>query len=162
MKLRLFHFVGCASSHAVPRRLPLILLIAALVCLAGCSGKGKIKNKVTGKVTLDGEPVAGTVSLIGEDGKEAPVSGLLEEGGTYTILNPPLGKYEVIVKAPLGGGNPGQPPPNAAGTGGGVSANKVEGPKGKMPPKKYERPKNGLPQLEVTGGEQTHDIALTK
>src|SRR5262249_10283831 len=61
-------------ANRAARRSSLALLLAALVCATGC-GKSA-RDAVSGKVTFKGQPVAGTVSFLGTNGKEvtAPIN----------------------------------------------------------------------------------------
>jgi len=130
------------------------LLVLALV--TGCPGTDSMKNSVSGKVTLDGKPVAGTVVFVGADGKEVGVSPIGPDGN-YTIPNPATGPVKVLVKsmtASLGGGAirpPGGPTmPDPAGTSQGV-----------QPPAKYGAEKTTPLTFEVKTGKQTYDIPLS-
>jgi len=96
MRLPLFQFAKCSPAL---RRLPLVLCLAALVCLAGCSGKKEPKATVSGKVTYKGSDVAGDMFFVGEDGKEYP-SPITK--GAYKMSTAPPGKYKVLVKSLLG------------------------------------------------------------
>ncbi len=130
------------------------VLTAGAVTLTGCGGVGKggAADSVSGKVTLDGQPVAGEVFFVGSDKKE--VGSPIGPEGNYEISNPPKGDVLIVVK-----GKPGipsipgakaapdlPPPPTATGV---------------APPAKYGQPNNGL-KFTVTGGKQVYDIVLTK
>jgi len=105
-------------------RLLLLAAIAFVVLMSGCTGTSKgIQNSVSGKVTLNGDPVSGTVVFVGSDGKEAmsPISA----EGKYDIPNPPQGTVKILVKGtgiiapPKDGGLPaGTKDAPGAGTGG--------------------------------------------
>jgi len=73
-----------------------LALLAAL--LSGC-GSGDAKNNlVTGKVTVDGHPLAnGSMTLHYDDGKKYPVP--LKSDGTFNISQVPLGKAQVSFAA---------------------------------------------------------------
>jgi hypothetical protein len=124
-------------------------VLAALIgfVAAGCGGSADL---VTGKVTYNGQPVAGEVVFVGRDKKQAACP--IADDGTYKIKAPPKGEVVVLVKgtpkAPSGlvtpkGGLKDAPPP----------------PKGVEPPGKYSAEPGGL-KFQVTGGEQTYDIEL--
>jgi hypothetical protein len=128
-----------------------VLLILGLA--SGCS-EGGPANSVSGKVTLNGDPVTGTIVFVGS-GKEATSSiGLT---GEYFISDPPLGDVSVLIKpntsipAPVGGapGNadsaamPGMPSVKAAAT----------------PPAKYADASSGL-KYTVAAGKQKKDFEL--
>jgi len=132
------------------RSLGLVLALASLVWAAGCGGS-KGKNEVTGKVTLDGQPVVGNVVFVGSDGKE--VMALIRPDGTYTIPEPPMGEVKIKVIGLVGLAPPGQGSAAAPAAGAGAS--------GVAPPEKYASADNGL-TFNVTGGKQTKDLPLTK
>jgi len=130
----------------------LCLFVALLVGLSGCDKKGdEAANSVSGKVTLNGEPVAGIITFVGADNKE--VSGPIKPDGTYTVANPPAGQVKILVKG-MGGTLPTATPPKEAGGNmpkmGGVS-----------PPAKYSAVNTTDLKFEVTSGKQKHDITLT-
>src|SRR5947209_4907406 len=84
-----------------------VVLVAAALLASGCGG---VRNSVSGKVTLGGRPVAGMVTFVGADGKEATAP--VNPDGSYTVVNPPTGQVQVVVKnfPGMAGGN--QPRPN--------------------------------------------------
>jgi len=130
----------------------LAFLLAVLVWGAGCGSKGP-KNVVTGKVTLNGQPVAGTVTFTGGGGKE--VNAPINPDGTYMIPDPPEGENQIVVKGFLGATGP--LPGAEKVPGGGLSTpggalKPAE--MGANPPAKYGKPGNGL-SFNVTGGKQT-------
>ena len=141
------------------RTLGLALTALAIAMLAGCGSGGKdSKNQVTGKVTLDGKPVSGTVYFQFSDNKEltSPIS---PTDGTYQIIDAPSGQVKVSIKGGLGGAGPTSKPPAAKGApempemGGGAG--------GVPPPAKYGSPTTSGLTFEVKGGKQTYDIPLT-
>ena len=62
-------------------------LLAGCLALAGCSGGSKLNTvKVKGKVTYNGEPLAGaTVNFLNQDPKGKPAGGKTNEQGEYTL-----------------------------------------------------------------------------
>jgi hypothetical protein len=128
-------------------------LVAAALLASGCG----VRSTVSGKVTLGGQAVAGTVTFIGAEGKEftAPIN----PDGTYTLTDTPAGAAQVVVKcfpgtaAPLAKRNPKLP--QLPGT---FTAPPAPG---VLPPARYAAPNNGL-TLVVTGGRQTFDIELVR
>jgi len=152
------------SGRVHARFLLTTLLIAAIVGVAGCGGKGPA-NLLTGKCTLDGKPVNGELIFVGADGqqKSCPVN----PDGTYVIGGLPAGDYQVLVKGmakPAGMmGGPGARPPeipkDAAAMPGMPSAAALG--QGVDPPKKYASQGNGL-TVKVTGAsKQSQDFTLT-
>ena len=135
------------------------IFLAVCGLLSGCSSAGP-ENVVTGKVTLDNEPVVGTVVFQGADGKK--IDTRIDVRGIY-FISPPPGKYQVAVV----GLQPLTPdeieatkkaqdkgPDGVPATKGTIS--------GVAPPEKYADPaKSGL-IVEVTKGKQSFDIPLTK
>jgi hypothetical protein len=138
------------------RLLAALPLLAAIIWAAGCGGgKGKT-DSVSGKVTLDGKPVAGEITFICSDGKEFK-SPLTQDGG-YSIIAPPKGVAKIGVKGMLlglGGTL------KKADSKGGESLATGPGSSGVAPPAKYADPaKSGL-TYDIKGGSETHDIALS-
>jgi len=134
------------------------LLVALIASVAGCggsSGTGGVETgEVSGKVTLAGKAVSGTVVFVASDGIEH--YGHLAPDGTYKAEGVPTGPAKVMVKKsdlppppPLPRG---VKPPDA----GGAPPLPTFG---VPPPAKYANPKNGL-TLTVKGGQQTFDIDL--
>lgn len=130
------------------------LSLMALVFIAGCGDP--LANSVSGKVTLDGQAVSGTIRFVGANGNE--VESLLGDDGSYTVVDPPKGEVQIAITAPpdmqgdiLPDDAPDLPDMNeAAGT------NQIP------PPEKYSDPAKSNLTFTVTTGKQTHDIPLTK
>ena len=145
-----------SSTH---RTLGLAATALAIALLAGCGSGGKdSKNQVTGKVTLDGKAVAGTVYFQFPDNKEltSPISAT---DGAYQIIDAPNGQAKVSIKGGLGGGAPTSKPPAMKGAP--EMPEMGGGPGGVAPPKKYGSPTTSGLTFEVKGGKQTYDIPLT-
>jgi hypothetical protein len=75
-----------------------VLASGALVFLSGCGGTGT----VTGKVTLDGEPLPGGIVLFhhvaGPESESAPPpNGRISTDGTFVAANVPTGKTLVTI-----------------------------------------------------------------
>jgi hypothetical protein len=87
---------GVSFSPRAPYRLLTVLLAAAVIVAAGCGGGKGAKSRVYGKVSLNGQPVKGTVFFIGTDGKQKE-SGI-GPGGTYEIFDLPAGEVSILVK----------------------------------------------------------------
>src|SRR4051794_6203038 len=130
------------------------LLTAALLA-SGCGG---VRNSVSGKVTFGGRPVAGMVTFVGADGKEATAP--INPDGSYTVVNPPAGQVQVVVKnfPGMAGGNQPKPNPRLPQLPGSVT---TAAPLGVAPPAKYAAPSPAL-TFTVTGGRQTYDVELTR
>jgi hypothetical protein len=112
---------------------------------------------VKGKVTLNGQPVSGDVIFISTAADKKELKTTIALNGDYSIPNPAKGEYQVLVKG------------MGMGTAIGGDKNKMSDPsggsgslKGQEPPAKYAKPDNGLPKVNVTGGEQTHNIELSQ
>jgi len=128
-----------------------------VVGTTGCGdGKGA-KNSVSGKVTLNGENVGGTVTFVTVDTKKEFVSPIKQDG-TYQIDNPPPGQVKVVVKG-MGMGATVKPPP--AGKDVAKMPEMPGSAQGKEPPAKYASEKTTPLTYEVKTGKQTYDIPLT-
>jgi len=128
----------------------LTLLIAAILA-AGC-GEKQAANVISGKVTLDGDPVFGNVVFVSADNKE--VSSPTATDGTYRIENPPVGQVKVLVKGMPGQVTGGAPPPKDAP----AMSNK----QGVAPPPKYAAATSSDLSYEVKAGKHTYNIELKK
>ena len=61
------------------------LLLAGIIAAAGCSGSG-MESEVSGKVTLDGQPVGpGAVVFAPVDGQSNPADGAIQLDGSYFL-----------------------------------------------------------------------------
>lgn len=148
------------ASFSYPRRVLCTgILFGILSITLGCGSSGKDpKNQVTGKVTLDGKVVAGTVFFQFSDNKE--VTALIATDGSYQIVEPPTGQAKVYVKSGMGVAVP--PIGKAPEVKGGPEMPKdIGGATGTAPPAKYGSPSTSGLSFEVKGGKQTYDITLT-
>jgi len=146
MVYRIMTASSCLGANAARRLLAIALLSIPLLGL-GCSNT-KGKGELTGKVTLQGAGVDGTLVLIGTDKKEITGSIL---NGKYLVESPPKGEYDVVIRR-----NPGaKDPPKVKGAPGVVAAEA-----GVPPPEKYSKA-GVIPKLNVTGGKQSQDFELT-
>lgn len=140
-------------------------LVSSAVCLlalavaAGCGGGGKeAKNQVTGKVTMDGKPVNGTVVFVTSDNKELQ-SPIGSTDGTYQIIDAPNGSMKIYIKGSLAGtGGALKEPPKG---GPGPDMAKGLGGAGVDAPAKYGSAATSGLTFEVKGGKQEHNITLT-
>jgi len=143
------------SSRCGPRWFGPCLILTALAFGTGCPGKAGT-NAVSGKVTLDGKPVSGTVIFVWPDSKE--LASPIGPDGSYSIPNPPPGQVKILVKgmtsgaveAPVGG-----PPPGA-----GDLPKIPNASTGVQPPAKYGDASTSDLSYEVKAGKQSHDLAL--
>jgi hypothetical protein len=133
----------------------LVPFTLVIVLAAGC-GKKEPTSTVTGKVTLNGQPVAGTVAFVGPDNKQ--VTAPINPDGTYTVASPPTGQVRILVKS-LPGAIPGAKPIISADMARTMPVSTTAPATGQSPPARYAWPNNGL-TFNVTGGKQSHDITL--
>jgi hypothetical protein len=142
-----------------------------LILSAGCSSKGT----VSGKVTVNDEPVRrGTVTFLAS-GSTWTSAVPIGEDGSYTILNAPPGPVKITVasadpnpragsklKARKGQGmedantNTDDMPPSVRNRFNPGAA----GPAGPSVPKKYNKPETSELTYEVKPGKQEHNIQL--
>jgi hypothetical protein len=137
-----------------------ILSLSALVLIAGC---GKSSGNVSGKVTLDGQPLkgGGTVTFQGSKGG---VSGTISPEGSYTISNVPPGEVKITLAPGMATGAVASATPGDPG--------KMQPPKTLAPPapvlphgnipEKYTKPETSGLTYTVKSGNQTFDIPLTR
>ena len=140
---------GPTASPAI-RILTVLSLAFAVALTSGCGGGKSGKDQVTGKVTMGGNAVSGEITFIGSDGKE--IKSPLGPEGNYQVSGLPKGKAEILVTKGLAAG---APVPKGAGEMPGMPA--AGG--GTLPPASYAKKGNGL-SVDVTGGDQKHDITL--
>lgn len=80
--------------------------LLALVLTGGCGGDSMDVVKVSGRVTLDGEPIEnGTITFVAADG-ETPTAGSAIKDGTYTVNVPPGEKVVLVLGNKLSGQEP--------------------------------------------------------
>ena len=115
-----------------PRRA--IVATALLACLGGCSGGGgPPSGTVTGKVTIDGQPVTGgsiRFHPTAADTKSKPSGGVIGADGNYSVPDAPVGACKVTVDTGVAKGAPVKNEPK------GPSADimkKMQGPPAGMP-----------------------------
>jgi hypothetical protein len=125
----------------------------------GCQGKGP-KSLVRGKVTLEGQPVAGQIVIIGSDNKEksAPLA-----MGQYSIENPPSGEVTIVVKGlgpgmSLGGKLEGIKTKEKGAPAGAAASPDM----GVEPPAKYGKKEGGIKKTIKGSGVEVMDIELTR
>lgn len=149
------------SFYPLVRYASLALSLSVLVWSAGCS-KGGPKDVVTGKVTLNGAKVVGTVTFIGPDKK--PVKTPINPDGSYTLPNPAKGENIILVTG-LGIGAGTAPKDSFAPTDKDSAVMKdktsTNSDMGKPPPDKYGSEATSDLKFTVTGGKQTKDLELT-
>lgn len=152
------------------------LLVASmgLVVTIGCNGDGPSVVKVTGKVTLKGQPIKGAnVQFHPEKGPMA--IGITDDQGNFTLTTSgragaPVGLNKVAISkpapAPAGGGMPANPTPEdmakmaaAAAQGGGLK--RTEPPKSEVP-EQYGNPatSNLTADVSTNASENTFEFNL--
>jgi len=158
-----------------------LLLLLSFVTLLGAVGCGKQTATVSGKVTIDGEPLkGGNVTFTRNDGKPTTYA-VIAADGSYKMENVPVGNVKVCVETKSL--KPAQAPslrPGGGGAGGPPIVNKP--PQGSDLPKDYDPNKQNVSnadlyvpipdkysdpaqtdlQYEVKSGSQEHAIQLTK
>ena len=130
----------------------------AMGLVAGCGGEdGPTYATVTGKVTMDGEPIkVGSVIFIPSGETKGPASsGAIKEDGTYEILGPSgkgvvTGTHKVMLVCPEEGSGPGTGENPMADVGPCVI------------PLKYTQESSTDITKTVEEGENTIDLVLTK
>ena len=81
------------------------LSLLLMTFVAGC-GESSNEVEVSGKITIDGEPVPrGSISFVSADG-EAPAGGGVIQDGTYTAKVPPGEKVVLVLGNKLVGEEP--------------------------------------------------------
>jgi hypothetical protein len=149
--------------------LPLLLGLAALT---GCGGgaAGKVVP-VTGKITLDGEPLtAGTITFEPDDSKgnksKSPAGGMVDASGNYKLFTSGkegavVGWYKVGV-SPVGMQMGGMAPLPESGKL--TDPNKNVGPSGGAVNKKYQLPATSGLSIEVVEKPEAgaYDLKVTK
>ena len=82
---------------------PMLASILVLLFLSGCGGGGQDRIPVTGKITLDGQPVKeGSIAFVASSGDKTAGAGALVLNGSYALTNTnglKPGKYRVEVRA---------------------------------------------------------------
>lgn len=149
-------------------------LLAGLLAFgpAGCSSGDGLNHggKLTGKVTIDGQPLkGGNVTVLSENGKHS-VQGFINGEGTYSVPEPPLGKVTIVVQtAHLRGSVVPKGDPSAKGAGKGEGSRGMTLPDPKDIglgytdiPERYESGATSGLTVEVKPGDQTHNIELTR
>jgi hypothetical protein len=125
----------------------LVATLGVLVALVGCSGSGVPLGKVSGKVTLDGQPLAGVIiNFKPEEGRAA--TGTTDGEGNYTLeysydeMGAKVGPNTVMFEWPLEAGEVGDSAPR------------------RPIPAKYTGLKSEL-KVEVQKGKNSFDFDLT-
>jgi hypothetical protein len=122
----------------------LLLLLLSLVFCIGCGGD---LGKVSGNVTLDGEPVENALITFEPEAGGRMSYGLTDKSGNYTLVytneqdGAEIGKHRVIIEGKVDG-DPDQ----------GIESRR------EYIPAEYNS--QSTLTAEVTGGKQTHDFAL--
>jgi hypothetical protein len=151
--------IGSSFRGHLISRAPFVVLLAAILVVSGCGTSKGGNGKVSGKVTLGGKPVGGSVHFIGSDNKElsSPISGA---DGSYMIQGLPAGKAKIMIKGMAAAGGAGAP-------GGAPVAEPPKDPNMKVPsmgvdpPAKYASADTSGLTFDVDGKTQTKDFELT-
>jgi hypothetical protein len=123
-------------------------LLLALVPLAGCDGKSDKGVTVTGRVTLDGQPLpAGQVVLEIPGNREQRVGGIAADG-KFEVREVPPGKVRVAVRTSMFQGQQSAEQRFAARAGG-----KADRPTFVPVPTKYENPGTSRLEFDVVAGQ---------
>ncbi|HLW63670.1 MAG TPA: hypothetical protein VKS79_00025 [Gemmataceae bacterium] len=154
--------MGVRASRVAWLQLGLLAILTPWLC--GCSKTG---GDVKGTVTFNGKPLnAGTVGLVGADGKNA-AGGNIEPDGSYYISKPPKGTYTIVVETfdPPSTGSSGSialPPGVEASAEKKAELEKTSAPKRErmLIPTKYKDPKTSGLSITVSGSSQTFNIDL--
>lgn len=77
--------------------LPLVCLIAAAGFATGCGEAGPDTTRLTGAVSVNGQPLSGALLKFFPASGERAESGVVEPDGTYTVALVP-GSYKVTVQ----------------------------------------------------------------
>jgi hypothetical protein len=134
------------------------------LAVVGC---GKSSGTVSGKVTLDGKPVPGgsiNFACLNEDGQvQTARSASIDKDGSYLVAKIPEGPVKITIQGPPHG-----VPPEAlkrmrsrGGPGPGRTMRIAEGEPVDIPTRYTDEKTTDL-TYTVVGGNQEHDIALTK
>jgi hypothetical protein len=151
--------------HRLPgvlcRVLAVVVLLPLLTVTAGCSGSGP-KNTVSGKVTLKGQLILGSITFVGPNGKE--VTAPINPDTSYLIPDPAMGENKIAIKG-IPGAAPGGAPAEAGQPG--LKKDMMKDmlsptTMGVPPPAKYATPggPDGKLTFTVTGGKQEFNIEL--
>ena len=165
------------SSHTMRRLIRICLLLFPLSVLA--SGCGSKDGTVSGTVYYKGQPIKGGTVYFFPEKESGSHLALIGTDGTYSISKLPMGPAKISVMVAV----PGVPKSvfSQGKFGGGQAAEK--GLKGRMTeeakkeieeqakpsnitgysapiPEKYSNPERSGLKIDVTGGNQTHDIKM--
>jgi len=113
---------------------------------------------VSGKVTLNGQPVSGEVVFVGAGGKLSLTP--IKPDGQYEMFDPPAGKVKVAIRTMGLGPAPGAPGAPPKGLPGGTLGTGSGG--GVAPPAKFGDDKKTPISYEVEPGKRTFNLELEK
>jgi hypothetical protein len=80
----------------------LSLALAVLCSTTGCGSAGPARGSASGTVTLNGQPVDGSITFVPTNGTAGPTAGAAIQGGKYTIPKadgPLVGNNRVELRA---------------------------------------------------------------
>jgi hypothetical protein len=124
-----------------------VSLVVSTALLTGCSSNNPPLGKVSGKVTLDNEPLSGVIINFKPDEGRAATATTDAQGNynlefSYGVMGAKVGRNTVMLEWPLGEGEPGTGGPQ------------------KALPKKYTGLNSEL-IVEVKKGRNTHNFDLS-
>jgi len=161
-------------SHPVKTKAVGMLLLGGLICAdAGCGTKYNARAVVKGKITIGEKHLtAGTIAFFADGNRSG--AGRIEEDGTYTVSDAPIGDVKVTVSVPSIGGMAGMmggkamPKPPGGGVmkdpndpGPGTPSPSIDPKKIVQIPEKYSKVETSGLTFKVEKGDNTFDIKLT-
>lgn len=125
----------------------LVALAICVLVMPGCDGGDPRTATVSGRVTLDGQPVdSGSILLLSETGDSGGAE--LDSGGAYSLVCKP-GKYLVaVMPIPVEVGQDGRP------------LNPMQAGRSTKIPKHYQDVGSSELAVEVNSGDNTFDVVL--
>lgn len=142
-------------TRVLSRAFLVVCLLA--MCVVGCTKT----VRVTGTVTFDDKPLpAGRVTFLCEGGQRPVISSPITDGGSYAVVDPPVGRARVSIETfkpqpkPAPGVDPQTGIDNSIGW-------EDTGPYVPIP-KRYGSPKTSGIECMIEPGEQTFEIRLVK
>lgn len=88
---------ACFLPHRV---IPALGILVCLGWLGGCGSGGPPSGTVSGKVTLNGQPLSAGVVVFTNSAAGVGASASLDERGIYHLPSIPAGSYDVAIQPP--------------------------------------------------------------